>query len=642
MPVAFQLTTSKLLVNLDYNSDLVDLCWPVKGEDNLLLRSSISEQIYLNNKLQSKNYSIKIDFPEDKLVDSAPAQGVVSFHQKNDLIETNLKVYMLNKNCFTKEYTFKNISKEKITVDLFAIAQPDFGNNFSRDTACYFPWIKGIVHYEAETYLGISAITEKKPLVPTEFACQDPQDFNGLGAKPDKTLHLTGNDITTGRVESAQKYALILKPNEEKTINLIYFLGQNYEEIKKNYLEITKSGEFLGKCSYNHAQKNTEASWQDKFKLIEKVSEYTVNGAFSKINDSMNAIFAAIDSSYFKKGGVDDYSYYWPRDASLIMMADLKNFLKKNPSTEEMQLQKQKYGNLFNFVNKCFGDNPYLMHRYKIDANASLASSWHSWLDPKAETRLPVQLDETALTIVALGKYVRAYKDSSLPIFKKLPEIAQFLLSSIDKNGVHKPCFDIWENYWGVFFSTQISLIAALKELSYIFNNYTSIPTKEIDLTVSQMLEALPEHFTKDKKFIRGVIIDKKEGEYIDSRADTSLHWAWILNVLSPTHQILEKSITEAEKVLKNNSGYARFEGDFYIKKQGTWFISTIYFARYFLTVGQKKKAQDTIRLILKHAESTGLLPEMADPETGFGMSVRPLIWSHAEFLNLAQEIDQD
>jgi GH15 family glucan-1,4-alpha-glucosidase len=642
MPVAFQLTTSKLLINLNYNSDLVDLCWPVKGEENLLLRSSIYEQIYLDRELQDKDYKIEIKFLPDptreNLVNNS--QPVVDFYKKNDRLETHLQVYTLTPDSFTKEYTFKNTSNETVKIDLFTIAQPDFGNNYSRDTACYFPWTKGIVHYEAQTYLGISAFSQTKALEPDEFACQAPKDFNQLGAKPDKTLHLSGNDVTTGRVESAQKHKLTLAPGEEKSISLLFFLGQNYADIKQKHLEFTSQKRITKDQTKLREPKRSE--------LIKYVSEYIVNGAFAKINDSMNSVFAAIDSSYFKKGGVDDYSYFWPRDASLILMADLENFLQKNPSNQsnpsakKRKLQQIKYKNLFNYIDKCFGGNLYLMHRYKLDEHASLASSWHSWLDPNGNTRFPIQLDETALVVIALGKYIRSFKDTNLSLFKRLQEITKFLLSRIDKNGVHKPCFDIWENYWGVFFATQISLIAAFKELSYIFSNYTSIPTKEIDFTTRQMIDALATHFTKDKKFIRGIVIDEKEGEYIDQRADTSLHWAWTLNVLSPTHPTLEKSINVAEKILKNKSGYARFEGDFYIKREATWFISTIYFARYFLKVRQTEKAKKTTDLILKHAESTGILPEMADPETGFGMSVRPLIWSHAEFLNLTSETYED
>jgi GH15 family glucan-1,4-alpha-glucosidase len=36
---------------------------------------------------------------------------------------------------------------------------------------------------------------------------------------------------------------------------------------------------------------------------------------------------------------------------------------------------------------------------------------------------------------------------------------------------------------------------------------------------------------------------------------------------------------------------------------------------------------------VLDHFDKTGLIPEQTDPRNGYSLGIKPLTWSHAEFL---------
>ncbi len=55
--------------------------------------------------------------------------------------------------------------------------------------------------------------------------------------------------------------------------------------------------------------------------------------------------------------------------------------------------------------------------------------------------------------------------------------------------------------------------------------------------------------------------------------------------------------------------------------------------AQYWLKLGNKEKASRYIDWVLKHTDDTGLMAEQAHPHNGFGLSMKPLTWSHAEFV---------
>jgi GH15 family glucan-1,4-alpha-glucosidase len=89
--------------------------------------------------------------------------------------------------------------------------------------------------------------------------------------------------------------------------------------------------------------------------------------------------------------------------------------------------------------------------------------------------------------------------------------------------------------------------------------------------------------------------------------------------------------------------GLARYENDLYHRKEGRinsnpWVICTLWLAKWYIAKARKiKDLEKALELINWAADSsleTGIMPEQIDPFTGESLSVAPLTWSHAEFVD--------
>ncbi len=83
-----------------------------------------------------------------------------------------------------------------------------------------------------------------------------------------------------------------------------------------------------------------------------------------------------------------------------------------------------------------------------------------------------------------------------------------------------------------------------------------------------------------------------------------------------------------------------RYENDYYFRISDTyygnpWFVTTLWLAQYYVQTSQTAKAEDLLQWTIRHALPTGILSEQIHPETGEPISVTPLVWSHAELINI-------
>lgn len=634
MATAFQLYNENLLISLNYQGELTDLCWPVKGENNLLLRNKFSEAIYLNGQLVKPDYNVEPNFTTENKVEP-------SFILQTRAVSITLKV-SLGTDKISKSYFFKNQTEQQQTLTIFVQVNPDFGSNHSRDTILFDPDLQGLICYEDATYLAVFANH-----TPSQYACQSPADFHGRGAGPDKYLQLTNNPVTIGEVTGCLKYEISLAAKQSVNFQLDYLLAANLAGLQRKLQSQTRPVRRLAsnelEAVYGLVSKQSHelskllglsVEQAKKLALLARMSLYIVTGAINT-NGSM---FAAIDSSYFKTGGVDDYSYLWPRDASLNLLA----LLNLDP---QVYLQEQIRSGI-NYLASCFAEYPYLLHRYRLH-RPNLGSSWHPWLDDNGKSRTPIQLDQTALLVHLYAAYVKKYQERIPELDSKLIAITKFLTSQIGKDGRISPCFDLWENHYGEFLSEQAALIAALKASKVLIGfagNESSQPKLEQELAknIEGLTTNINQTFTNDQGFLgRGYLHEKTEHQQIINQVDSSFHWLWQLGVLPAQTEAIKLTANIAERRLKLPSGgYARYENDHYLREAtevsgNPWYISTLWFANYYLQVNKLQLAKQTVEFVIDHMDQTGLLPEMADPNTGMALSVKPLVWSHAEVLNL-------
>src|SRR5262249_40913391 len=101
----------------------------------------------------------------------------------------------------------------------------------------------------------------------------------------------------------------------------------------------------------------------------------------------------------------------------------------------------------------------------KYNADGSLASSWHPWIRDGRE-QIPIQEDETALVLWALGEHVARDSDVRFlaPAYSRFVSLAaDFLYEFRDKDtGLPNPSWDLWEERFGVHAFTVASVHAGL------------------------------------------------------------------------------------------------------------------------------------------------------------------------------------
>ena len=106
------------------------------------------------------------------------------------------------------------------------------------------------------------------------------------------------------------------------------------------------------------------------------------------------------------------------------------------------------------------------------------------------------------------------------------------------------------------------------------------------------------------------------------------------------------EQLIDALHVKTSVGGYARYPKDFYHFYQGRhtdaipgnpWIITTLWIAQWKIALAKDmedlKEPLETLRWVQKHATPAGILPEQLDPVTGEHLSVAPLTWSHAVYV---------
>jgi len=56
--------------------------------------------------------------------------------------------------------------------------------------------------------------------------------------------------------------------------------------------------------------------------------------------------------------------------------------------------------------------------------------------------------------------------------------------------------------------------------------------------------------------------------------------------------------------------------------------------SQYYFLINDIEKGKELLYWVIRHTDYTGLMAEQVNPQDGFSLSVKPLTWSHAEFIN--------
>lgn len=147
--------------------------------------------------------------------------------------------------------------------------------------------------------------------------------------------------------------------------------------------------------------------------------------------------------------------------------------------------------------------------------------------------------------------------------------------------------------------------------------------------------------------FLRGISYTNHniKNKNIDRTVDSSVYGIFEFNLLSADEPRVIRTMKNLEEKLwvPGKGGLARYENDLYHRQEGRinsnpWLICTLWLAKWYIAKAKEikdlEKALEIINWTADSSLETGIMPEQIDSLTGEPLSVAPLTWSHAEFVD--------
>ncbi len=355
--------------------------------------------------------------------------------------------------------------------------------------------------------------------------------------------------------------------------------------------------------------------------------------------DKRGGIIASGDSSIYNYGR-DYYSYVWPRDSAYAIWPLIRMGYTEEPKK------------VFEFCRDIITKDGYLMHKYQPDK--AIGSTWHPLLHGNRR-ELAIQEDETASILYMLGEYYNYTKDlefveSLYSTFIK--PAADFLVSFIDElTGLPHASYDLWEEK---FLTTTYTSAVTYQALCVAENLASALNHADDEVTWGEasrlILSKAREFFDDDKQIlVKGFLLNNDGTRSFDNTLDISSFYGAFMYGLVTDQTITDQMFSNIEQSLLNISpsgGSARYENDQYFKSEpaymgNPWFVTTLWIAQYFVRVNRIDEARSLLLWAQNNTLPSGVFPEQINPSDGQSISVTPLVWSHAEFVNTVLDLSK-
>jgi len=356
--------------------------------------------------------------------------------------------------------------------------------------------------------------------------------------------------------------------------------------------------------------------------------------------DVRGSVLASGDSTIFNQGR-DYYCYCWPRDAAYAIWP-----LLRLGHYDEAKA-------FFEFARDTRHHDGYLLHKYQPDR--AVGSTWHPLLHGRHK-ELAIQEDETAIVIYMLAEYWRqtkdrAYVENFYDTF--IEPCATFMVGFIDdETGLPHASYDLWEQKFLTSTYTVGTVIAGLEaaaELAEAFDRTEdAVRWKRVAERIREHLSVL---YHPDGYFRKGFLLQPNGDLVFDDTLDISnLYGMYMFASLPMDDPRMQGTLQAVTQRLYNTSpigGVIRYPGDgYFLAKQqylaNPWIVCTMWLAQYFLATGDRAQAETLVQWALDRGQTSGALSEQFDPETGFAVSVTPLVWSHAELINTVLDLSKN
>jgi GH15 family glucan-1,4-alpha-glucosidase len=410
--------------------------------------------------------------------------------------------------------------------------------------------------------------------------------------------------------------------------------------------------------------------------------------------DRDGAIIAANDGDSMATNR-DTYSYMWPRDGALVARtldrAGYHELTEKFFRFCTRLMPGPSYYPDGYLLHKFHADGTVgsSWHPWVRDGRPSLPvqedetalvlwAFWRHFLDRAGSGRAAYDLvrELAPRLVVPAARFMLIYRDE--PAGRE-----RFRTPFVHPStGLPLASYDLWEERYGIHAFTVAATIAGLRacsellslvvneswaldrawsEQAAIVSDERTSPTdwqgqiidlaEQCDVAAQRMKSAFHQHLWSPERHSFGRMLNfGPNGErWLDATFDASTLYALIaFDVFSPDDPGVRDTLYAIEQRLWCKTaigGIARYENDYYHRKSddianvpgSPWFICTLWGA-----LGHIFRATDRSQLhrpleilewVCNHAQPSGVLAEQVHPYTGAPMSVAPLTWSHATFV---------
>lgn len=624
MPRPLVFGNGRLLIAFDDRHQGRDLFWPNVGYPNHLLGHSMRVGIWCDSEF---SWCDSDDWTREQSYEPGTLVGSSLWRSWKLGLEIHVtEAVHPQEPVFVRRLLIQDLRGANRTVKVFftqnfILGQSDVGN-----TAFYHPFCDALIHYRGPYLVACTLSSEGTGI--QQYATGI-KGFGGLEGtwKDAEDGALSMNAIAQGSVDSTIGVTLNLLPQASSTTYFACVLGDRLDKT----VHLLQKARETGWDDVFESARQEAATWLTQCHVdpletlssqVRQVFDQSLLVIRTQI-DHEGAVVAANDADILETNRAT-YSYCWARDGALVskVMASLG-----------------ETGIADRFVSFCGRvmqeDQDFLMQKYRSDG--SLGASWHPWvLDGKS--MVPFQEDETALALVALES---CSPDVRRELWDKIGKRwADALLFHRDSSGLPLPSWDLWEERHGVHFFTVCTVALGLLAAANLAEGFGEEPT-EFQEAATLMARLLGERFcAPDSPEIARMVSLTPEGWTSDFTPDSAILGGLLLLGLEkgPTWQTRIQHLMDSLRISSDIGGFARYSGDYYFRKDDNypgnpWVISTMWFSRYLLSVGNREGSLELLELVAGWASKSGILAEQYHPRTGSPLSVSPLTWSHAEFV---------
>lgn len=637
------LGNGQLAVGLDETGLVHDFYYPYVGLDNLTTARSANHKIgvWIDGAfswVDDQSWDTSVDFGPDAMI------STVRFRSESLKVElvTNdfVDAYF---NAFCRQITVNNLHDQRREIRIFMHQVFEISRAGRADTALYVPDDHYILDYKGQCSLLIHGRQ-------SDGSGFDQYSIGNYGIEGKEGTfrdaedgELTNNPVEHGGVDTTIRLTCSVEPNASKVVDYWIVAADSQVDAEKIHEKIISKG-----LSYR-LEKNRKY-WEKWFAIAEPrlkniAPEYQdmVKKSLLVIKshtDKRGGIIASCDSSIYNYGR-DYYSYVWPRDGAYVVWPLIRMGYTQEPKK------------FFEFCRDIISKEGYLGHKFQPDR--SIGSTWHPLVHGKRK-ELAIQEDETAIVIYMLGEYYSVTQDKEFieSVYTTLIRpAADFMTDFIDNaTGLPHASYDLWEEKFLTSSYTTALTYEGLKtaaDFAEMFN-FPDDAARWRD-TSERIASNSGAFYDPERQIIRKGFLLQEDGSLaFDNVLDVSSLYGTYVIADKGFMAVPESSTVSAiENILLDQSpsgGTSRYEDDNYFasdpKYQGNpWFVTTLWMAQYYVSRGNVDRARHYMDWALSKARPSGVFSEQINPSNSEPASVTPLVWSHAEFINTALDIER-